>query len=181
MYGIDPGFAYDASVYKTASSIKSESSTSRSPTVHGKCSNSQSLQEALVKGRKRSERARTAANARYGKSSGSRSEMDTKREKNRLAAAKCRRKKRLSHDVLEETYRTASAVNSAMRRQSRELRDQLAHIRLLALQHSGDEQGCQCAAIQRYNTSQFYRGFGAYEGGGSAKSSASMQQMVLHS
>ena len=57
--------------------------------------------------------------------------MDKTREKNRLAAANCRPKKRLSHDVLEETYRTASAVNSAMRRQSRELRDQLAHIRLL--------------------------------------------------
>ena len=57
--------------------------------------------KALSKGRKRLERARTAANALYGKSkeevaTRSQTEMDTKCEKNRLAAAKCRRKQRVS-------------------------------------------------------------------------------------
>ncbi|EMC98379.1 hypothetical protein BAUCODRAFT_43157, partial [Baudoinia panamericana UAMH 10762] len=58
------------------------------------------------------------------------------REKNRLAAAKCRAKKKENVDVLEKQHRELNAQNTALRFQERQLRDELSHLRTMALHHT---------------------------------------------
>ena len=123
------------------------------------------LREDPSLGRKRSERARVAAKYRHNNwnhvsknhnmTEGG-AHREVVREKNRIAAAKCRNKKRAAMDELNQEYRAASAVNSYMKRQEHQLRDQLTYWRMLALQHQKGRSGCQCAAIQHYNTNQLY-------------------------
>ena len=51
------------------------------------------------------------------------------REKNRVAAAKCRAKKKENVDILEDDHRTQSALNSALKQSEQTLRDlSLIHI-----------------------------------------------------
>lgn len=69
------------------------------------------------------------------------------REKNRVAAAKCRAKKRDHVDILEDNYRTQGVLNSALKHSAQQLRDELSHLRTQALQHSF----CNCLPIQDYN------------------------------
>lgn len=69
------------------------------------------------------------------------------REKNRVAAAKCRAKKKEHIDHLEENHRTHSALNVALKQTEKSLRDQLSYWRTQALQHSH----CNCRPIQDYN------------------------------
>lgn len=76
------------------------------------------------------------------------------RERNRIAAAKHRKKKRKAIDSLDANLRSTSMANAVLRRQTRELRDQLARWRMLALEHGYGEDRCECAAIQRYNLQQ---------------------------
>ncbi|KAI4719905.1 hypothetical protein E4T48_03913 [Aureobasidium sp. EXF-10727] len=72
---------------------------------------------------------------------------DKYREKNRVAAAKCRAKKKEHTDQLEDTYRTQSAMNSALKQTEKSLRDELSYWRTQALQHTF----CSCHPIQEYN------------------------------
>jgi len=72
---------------------------------------------------------------------------DKYRERNRIAAAKCRVKKKEHADLLEHTYRTQSAINTALRQIEKSLRDELCLWRTQALQHTF----CDCYSIQNYN------------------------------
>ncbi|KAI5368095.1 Putative basic-leucine zipper domain-containing protein [Septoria linicola] len=119
----------------------------------------------------KSERARNAANQRHAKAKKARKdsarssktesveddeaeEGDGKREKyrekNRLAAAKCRAKKKTHTEDLEESARHITATNSRLRAEERELRDLFSSLRHQALAHD-PTQGCQCSSIHMYN------------------------------
>lgn len=69
------------------------------------------------------------------------------REKNRVAAAKCRAKKKDHIDHLEDNHRTQSMLNTALKQTEKTLRDELSFWRTQALQHSF----CNCRSIQEYN------------------------------
>ncbi|KAK4898337.1 hypothetical protein LTR49_027819 [Elasticomyces elasticus] len=122
----------------------------------------------------RMERARHAANQRHARSkqprqileerAGSKSrecveedkeDVETKKEKyrkkNRIAAAKCRAKKKDSTDGLEERHRDLQASYSFLKREDRRLRDELSTLRILALQHSPNTLGCSCTDLHNYN------------------------------
>lgn len=117
----------------------------------------------------KSERARAAANSRHAKAKKARKDSVRKvedlddgeedgvegkrekyREKNRLAAAKCRAKKKMNTEDLEESARSASAQNNRLRAEERELRDLFSSLRDRALAHD-PSQGCNCQAIHAYN------------------------------
>ncbi|EME47481.1 hypothetical protein DOTSEDRAFT_69427 [Dothistroma septosporum NZE10] len=117
----------------------------------------------------KSERARNAANQRHAKAKKARKdsarsvespedeeddEVEDKREryreKNRLAAAKCRQKKKINTEDLEESARMATAENNKLRAEERELRDLFSNLRNQALAHD-PSQGCNCKAIHNYN------------------------------
>lgn len=128
------------------------------------------VQEDMAK-KNRTQRARNAANTRHSKSKTARrdsmqegeSDMgesakgqgkstNVQREKNRLAAAKCRAKKKATSEDMQENHREGSKQNSYLHREMRELRDQKAFLRNSLLQH---EPGvCQCHAIHRFNFAQ---------------------------
>ncbi|KAK6440562.1 hypothetical protein LTR95_003209 [Oleoguttula sp. CCFEE 5521] len=115
----------------------------------------------------KSERARNAAMQRHSKSKkqrrgsgispasgGSEEEegghkKEKYREKNRLAAAKCRAKKKDNIEGIEDRHRNLSAMNSALKKQVQDLRGELTDLRTHALDH----QGCNCR-IARYNVNQ---------------------------
>jgi len=78
---------------------------------------------------------------------GSGHKRDKYREKNRVAAAKCRAKKKDHVDTLEDSHRTQSVLNAALKQTEQSLRDELSYWRTQALQHSF----CSCQAIQDYN------------------------------
>ncbi|KAK5137326.1 hypothetical protein LTR08_000296 [Meristemomyces frigidus] len=120
-----------------------------------------------------SQRARNAANQRHAKTkeirrvredskqlesaSNSGEEMvvgskrEKYREKNRLAAAKCRMKKKDNVQELEERSREMSAENNFARIEMRQLRDELTCLRTMALHHAAHIQGCNCVALHAYN------------------------------
>ncbi len=119
----------------------------------------------------RSERARHAAILRHtqvkeSKAAGlHQTPKDVEREKNRIVAAKCGKKKRAANVALNDEYRAAAAANTSMKREQRELLDQLTFWRMLALQHiSNGQTMCQCDEIQRYNTDQALRALYEMEG-----------------
>ena len=78
---------------------------------------------------------------------GSGDKREKYREKNRVAAAKCRAKKKEHVDDLEDSHRTQSVLNTALRQTEQSLRDELSYWRTQALQHGF----CECQAIQDYN------------------------------
>jgi hypothetical protein len=112
----------------------------------------------------KSERARNAANQRHAKakkmrknSEGS-SPMDSDdgegevgdkkekyREKNRLAAAKCRAKKKENIEDIEVKHRKLSAMNASLKKQVQDLRGELTGLRTHALNH----QDCNCQISRR--------------------------------
>lgn len=118
----------------------------------------------------KSERARNAANQRHAKARKARKDSgrsaetpdddddddgvedkrERYREKNRLAAAKCRAKKKVNTDDLEQSAREATARNTRLRAEERELRDLFSSLRDQALAHD-PTQGCNCQAIHQYN------------------------------
>ena len=119
----------------------------------------------------KSERARNAANQRHAKAkkmrkdSGSSVPVDSDdtegetgdkkekyREKNRLAAAKCRAKKKENIEDIEVKQRKLSAMNSSLKKQMQDLRGELTGLRTHALNH----QDCNCQ-ISRYNINQAKR------------------------
>ncbi len=119
----------------------------------------------------RAQRARNAANKRHSKSKkrkdsplddtskvdGSDEDDPSKstniqREKNRIAAAKCRAKKKQTSEEMQDVHREGSRAHTYLSREVRELRDQKAFLRNVLLMH---EPGvCQCDAIHRFNMAQ---------------------------
>lgn len=118
-----------------------------------------------------SERARNAANQRHAKAKKARKgsarsrktdssidedgeevggKREKYREKNRVAASKCRAKKKTRTENLEESARQLTATNSRLRAEERELRDIFSSLRHIALSHDSS-QGCNCLAIHMYN------------------------------
>ena len=116
--------------------------------------------DTSLDGEARSVRARNAAKQRHNKYAkrlrlgDGVSQQERTREKNRIAAAKCRSKKKKALTVLERDYDIMSTANNILRGEERNLREQLTHWRTLALQHSTDQSGCYCDLVQQYNTHQ---------------------------
>lgn len=119
----------------------------------------------------KSERARNAANQRHAKTKKMRKDSEGSnaldsddlegeggdkkekyREKNRLAAAKCRAKKKENIEDIEVKHRKLSAMNSSLKKQVQDLRGELTGLRTHALNH----QDCNCQ-ISRYNINQAKR------------------------
>lgn len=118
---------------------------------------------------KRKERARNAANKRHAKSRRTRTGSDSipddddpteqrgerqahYREKNRVAAAKCRAKKKNHNDNLEEMHRDEASKNKILKAELMGLRNELAQLKGLTLEHSPDS--CRCHGIHEYSMRQ---------------------------
>lgn len=118
---------------------------------------------------KRKERARNAANKRHAKSKKGRIGSDSiqeeddpteergerqahYREKNRVAAAKCRAKKKNHNDGLEEMHRDEASKNKILKAELMGLRNELAQLKGLTLEHSPDS--CRCHGIHEYSMRQ---------------------------
>lgn len=118
----------------------------------------------------RADRARHAANQRHKRSRTTRKDShhsdneekpsktdDSKanlkqqklREKNKVAAAKCRSRQRKQVQNIESKCNHLSAANGELKRQIRDLCDELTDLRSLALNH----QTCECS-IAMYNYQQ---------------------------
>ncbi|KAI4742849.1 hypothetical protein E4T50_06728 [Aureobasidium sp. EXF-12298] len=69
------------------------------------------------------------------------------RKESRASDDGCRAKKKEHTDSLEDTYRTQSAMNTALKQTEKSLRDELSYWRTQALQHTF----CSCHPIQEYN------------------------------
>jgi hypothetical protein len=82
--------------------------------------------------------------------------LKIKREKNRLAAAKCRERKKKDNRALHEKNHAVMMANKLMKEEVRTLRNQLSHLRMLALEHSMCEFSCDCDAIQKYNANRAF-------------------------
>ena len=104
----------------------------------------------------RTKKARAAARCRHNNKTTLRLKDDL-RERNRVAAAKHRVKKREAICSLEESVRAAGAENRILAQQVRLLREQLTHWRTLALQHLPGEGGCRCAAVHMYNAAKAHQ------------------------
>jgi hypothetical protein len=169
-----PGQVQDVPMSLTESAPRPSSTKSQTPSA-GECRphtkpSAKSAAAAADAASIRSERARNAANSRHSRakdcspsssssslSDSQRNRQDIDREKNRIAAARCRRKKRAKTEALDAEVRSAVAENNYLKREQRELRDQLTYWRMLALQHVDGQSGCFCDAIQRYNSDQAFR------------------------
>lgn len=118
---------------------------------------------------KRKERARNAANKRHaktkkvtnddqssiqdGEATEDRGERQANyREKNRVAAAKCRAKKKSHNDSLEEIHRDEANKNKILKAELMGLRNELAQLRTLTLEHGPDT--CRCRGIHEYCSRQ---------------------------
>lgn len=68
------------------------------------------------------------------------------REKNRIAAARCRSRKKEHADKLEDTYRTQGTMNTALKKTEKSLRHELSYWRTQTLQHTF----CTCHRTQEH-------------------------------
>ncbi|EME77956.1 uncharacterized protein MYCFIDRAFT_212599 [Pseudocercospora fijiensis CIRAD86] len=73
------------------------------------------------------------------------------RERNRIAAAKTRRKKKCSAKELEQRAQDVFLQNQSLKHEERSLRDALSTLRFTALAHDPSNSGCACADIHGYN------------------------------
>jgi len=114
----------------------------------------------------RAHRARNAANKRHsnskkrkgsplddakleGDEDDDQKTMSVQRAKNRIAAAKCRAKKKAVSEKMQDIHREGARAHNYLRREVRELRDQKAFLLNALLLH---EPGvCQCDAVHRLN------------------------------
>ena len=74
------------------------------------------------------------------------------RERNRVAAAKCRARKKIHYDFLEELHRDTARKNHALKAELMGLRNERAQLQNLILQHGPDN--CHCEGIQEYTERQ---------------------------
>ncbi|WPA98178.1 uncharacterized protein RHO25_002789 [Cercospora beticola] len=91
---------------------------------------------------------------RTGSVSDEGSEEDEKlkisRERNRIAAAKTRRKKKRSAKEIEDRAREIEQTNTLLHHEVRVLRDEFSTLRYCALSHD-PTAGCKCTPLHRYN------------------------------
>ena len=144
------------------------------------------VQEEDIAKQSRTQRARNAANERHSKPQVAKQDAAKdgggengdagrfkgknaalQREKNRVAAAKCRAKKKAISEEMQETYHENVRRNAYMQREVRELRYHKAYLRNSLLQH---ESGiCRCHAIHRFNRAQAQQSaLGAWADGNTA-------------
>lgn len=71
-------------------------------------------------------------------------------ERNRIAASKCRERKKAHNAVLEETSRTMGAENAFLKATEAALRHELLELKYRCLEHSN----CDCQAIREYMKNQ---------------------------
>ncbi|KAI6801877.1 hypothetical protein KC361_g1544 [Hortaea werneckii] len=76
-------------------------------------------------------------------------EREKYRERNRLAAAKCRAKQKQGNEGLSERCSQLNACNEFLKQEERALRDDLSKLRLKALSHNSN--ACHCHDVHRYN------------------------------
>lgn len=110
------------------------------------------LQQLLISSQARRDSSRTEASTEV-EAEVVDDKREKYREKNRLAAAKCRAKKKNNTEDLEESARIITSANSRLRAQERELRDIFSNLRHQALAHD-QTQGCTCSAIHMYNNNK---------------------------
>ncbi|GIZ38396.1 hypothetical protein CKM354_000181400 [Cercospora kikuchii] len=72
------------------------------------------------------------------------------RERNRIAAAKTRRKKKRSAKEIEDRAREIEQTNTLLHHEVRVLRDEFSTLRYCALSHD-PTAGCKCTPLHRYN------------------------------
>lgn len=75
--------------------------------------------------------------------------LSSQREKNRVAAAKCRAKKKADNEIRQEAARAQAANHNYLVREVRELRDERSRLRSLILAHNS--QVCNCEGIHHFN------------------------------
>ncbi|PNS17623.1 Transcription factor atf1 [Sphaceloma murrayae] len=120
------------------------------PEDHWKQSWDANIQQTMAPDDFMTSRHRSQSGESSVSASGAPNRVDKKdkyREKNRVAAAKCRAKKKEATDGLEENHRTQSMLNALLKQTEQNLRDELSFWRTQALQHAF----CDCAAVQDYN------------------------------
>lgn len=120
----------------------------------------------------REQRARNAANTRHSKSKRAKATDDDvnaredsdggarkrertlslQREKNRVAAAKCRAKKKAGNEVKESEAREISAAHNFLTREVRELKNEATTLKSQLLAHRPGL--CECHGIHHYNAMQ---------------------------
>jgi hypothetical protein len=146
---MNPAQAVSESSRSETCSLPQLNERSREEDISQSSSRNASIDEAVQS--KRSKNARHAARCQHDDHESTRLKQDL-RKRNRIAAAKHRVKKRAVINSKDEELRDARTINGELKRQHLALRDQLSRWRLLSLQHVSGEGGCQCAAIQRYNS-----------------------------
>jgi len=119
----------------------------------------------------RSRRARNAANKRHSKTKKARKDSgqdegtnndggekaqsknaNVRREKNRTAAAKCRAKKRVNLEKMQDSHRKDAKRNNSLYCEMMVLRDHKAFLRNSLLQHQPEV--CKCHTIHCFNLAQ---------------------------
>ena len=168
--------------------VASESFTSK------RTSPPRASQEEDILKRNRSQRARDAANKRHSKSKnakmgsgeggggGAEDGKEAKgpkfeqyrREKNRVATAKCRAKKKNHAQDLSTKYRQESTTNVSLKHQERELRNMLTFLRSCSLQHNSSH--CDCKFLHQYNIRQAQNIARVVESPGSLSTYSSSQE-----
>lgn len=120
------------------------------------------------------QRARNAANTRHSRTKNAKSKPDQKdensdgdnsqkqgknitvqREKNRIAAAKCRAKKKSANEHQEELASQYGSTNNYLTREIRELKNQKTELQNYLLAHRPGV--CECHGIHDYNFGQAQR------------------------
>lgn len=120
------------------------------------------------------QRARNAANTRHSRTKNAKSKSDQKddnsdgeatqkqgknitlqREKNRVAAAKCRAKKKTANEQQEELASQFGSTNNYLTREIRELKNQKTELQNYLLAHRPGV--CECHGIHDYNFGQAQR------------------------
>lgn len=114
----------------------------------------------------RAHRARNAANKRHSKSKKRKDSLlddaklegdedddqkttSVQREKNRIAAAKCRAKKKAASEEMQDIHREGARAHNYLSRKVRELKDQKMFLLNALLLHGPGV--CQCDAVHRFN------------------------------
>ncbi|KAK1809361.1 hypothetical protein LTR12_016275 [Friedmanniomyces endolithicus] len=175
---LPPAFATDIAVDSKDGTRKEFGLVTPPESTPGKVddrkSSTSSSQSIKVEKLNKSERARNVANQRHAKTKQARQARETRgvsgssegaedgeegvevkkekyREKNRIAAAKCRARKKGSVDGLEEDYRRLNAIHNFLTHELRELRDEFSALRTVALQHTSATSVCGSAGLHEYN------------------------------
>lgn len=120
------------------------------------------------KSNEKSEIARKAANKRHAKdktrrasfaqveaNDGSEEKKEQYREKNKIAAAKCRNKKRRYNDEIETQARELESRNKALKAELMDLRNVVIILKDQILKHS--PQDCNCTRLHEYSMAQAAR------------------------